>query len=606
MKDLPLPASPPSTEAWLRTATVLQPYAHSQYVALLNAGDRPEKLKRDFGFNVIVVLPTDAHNSQTPAAEHLTDGQFRAGLDAYRKAGFKIVLYTSVMANGLSQEFQSGQIAHEHPDWEQRDPKGNPIMVYGLPWLCPSTGARAAALDRAVRLVQDYHPDGILLDNNQFYFAAAGWTCHCDACTAAFRDYVKQRCGDEGSQKLFGATPEKLQIPAQEGPLFSLWMQWRNRVWANIDETFRARLREIDPHIILLANTQYLFKDGVLATDLQYEREDTVVSESVGLSSPGMSDKMVLGQAIAQGRPLLNYIGTFTNGEEYTGLRPATVIGPLIAATIAHGARPWIVDGFDLGGTDAAARQEMSRLLAWQAAHEELYQAKPWARVAAVISLTSRNVRHQPLIPPNVSALRDAGVPVAGLRDDEITLDAVRPFKVLTVETAECLSEEATEALGKWVRDGGTLIAAEDTGTYDSLGRKREAPLLSWAAVEGAGTLNVGKGRVIVPKAKEFAAACVKESEQYGFGLPAKSGVEVVPYQNGDTVVLHIVRHPAGREPITLRLPSEVRVGSGDADWLIPGEDRPTTVKIDSKGGEASITLSRVPVYSVVKIVALR
>ena len=387
--DLPLPASPPCQAAWLREANMLQPYARSQFSALTRLGDRPRRLQREFGFNAITVLPPDAHNVLTdvplPIEEHLTEGQFREGVAAYRAAGYRVVLYTSVMACGMCPEFQSGQLAREHPDWLQRDPQGNPVMVYGVPWLCPSTAARDYALDRAARIAREYQADGILLDNNMFFFTKDGWTCHCAACTRAFREYARQRFGVERTRRLFGVAPDELEIPSQEGPAFALWLHWRNRVWAGINESFRARLRRINPQVMLLANTQYGFVNGSLATDLQYEREDAVVSESCGLSSWQMSEKMVLGQALAAGRPLWNYIGTFVNPNGYTGLKPPEVVGPLIAATIAHQARPWIVDGFDEGPTDPRSRKEMSVLLAWHNTHPELFTNAPWARVGVVL-----------------------------------------------------------------------------------------------------------------------------------------------------------------------------------------------------------------------------
>jgi hypothetical protein len=320
--DLPLPASPPSTAPWLKSANILQPVLHSQFTLLTRLGDRPGKLREEFGINVITVQPPDSHNCDTglAPADHLSEAQFREGVAAFRAAGYRIILYTSIFANGQTPEWQSGQIGREHPEWSQRDPAGNPVMAYGQPWLCPSTGARDYTLDRAVRLAREYQPDGILLDNNEFYFAKAGWTCHCESCTRGFRDYVRKRFGAEGCRRFFGTDPEELEIPSQEGPLFALWVRWRDRVWAEINESFRARLRRVNPDIILLANTQYLHNDACLASDLQFEREDVVVSESVGLNSRKMSDKMTLGQAVAAGRPLWNYIGTFVDGNDYTGL----------------------------------------------------------------------------------------------------------------------------------------------------------------------------------------------------------------------------------------------------------------------------------------------
>jgi hypothetical protein len=292
----------------------------------------PAHLRQEFGFNAIIVQPPDSHNTIATAADKLTEKQFADGVAAYRAAGYRILLYTSVMALGLSPEFQSGQISREHPDWLQRDPKGNPVLAWGVPWLCPSTGAREVALDRCLEITRKYNADGIMLDNNEFFFAAAGWTCHCDACTKAFREYLHKRFGDEQSTQRFGAATDKPRIPTQECPLYFAWLHWRNRVWAEINESFRARLREQNPNTMFFANTQYAYESGMLGTDPQYAREDVVLSESCELNSRQMSAKMVLGKALAAGRPLWNYIGTFAKPDDYTGLRPPEAIGPAIAA----------------------------------------------------------------------------------------------------------------------------------------------------------------------------------------------------------------------------------------------------------------------------------
>ena len=34
------------------------------------------------------------------------------------------------------------------------------------------------------------------------FFADAGWTCHCDACTKAFREYLQKRFGNAHAAKL--------------------------------------------------------------------------------------------------------------------------------------------------------------------------------------------------------------------------------------------------------------------------------------------------------------------------------------------------------------------------------------------------------------------
>jgi hypothetical protein len=603
--DLPLRASAPNKASWLAGANILQPYARSQFSALMNVGDRPQRLKNEFGFNAMIVLPTESHNFMSEPRHHLTDAQFREGVAAYRDAGYRLILYTSVMAIGLTPEFQSGRLSRAHPDWVQRDPKGNPIMVYGVPWLCPSTPARGYALDYALRIAREYQPDGIMLDNNQFFFTEAGWTCHCAACTKGFREYARKRLGDERTTRLFGVAPERLEIPAQEGPLHALWLHWRNRAWAEVNESFRASLRKLNPRILLFANTQYGFDNGVLATDLQYEREDVVLSESCALNSWQMSEKMVLGHALAEGRPLWNYIGTFVNGGDYTGLLPREIIGPMISATLAHEARPWIVDGFDEGQTNVLARREMSDLLGWHAAHPELFADPPWAAVCVVVSPTSRNLLHRPLIPPHLGTLLKAGTPAAGLRDENISMERLSRFRVVTIETAGCLKEKAADALARWVRKGGVLIASSDVGDYDELGRKRTRSVLwqalGFSAAPGRET-KVGRGKVLAPESSRFAEEAVKLTSAHSFRLAAGSGIEVVPYLGAKSLVLQIIRHEPPAQPVMLHLPGAFTPRGSVARLFIPGSDDPQRLPLASSAEGFSFVLTNVPPYGVVRV----
>ncbi len=603
--DLPLPASPPLQEKWLREANILQPYGHSAFVALTDRKDRPARLKKEFGFNAIIVQPPDSHNTIAAAADKLSEKQFTDGIAAYRAAGYRILLYTSVMALGLSPEFQSGQISREHPDWLQRDPKGNPVLVWGVPWLCPSTGAREAALERCLRIVKEYNADGVMLDNNQFFFATAGWTCHCDSCANGFRDYIHQRFGDQQSTQLFGAPPEKLQIPTDEGPLYFNWLHWRNRVWAEVNESFRAQLRKQNPRAMLFANTQYLYENGMLASDSQFEREDVVLSESCGLTSRQASRKMFLGQALAAGRPLWNYIGTFAKADDYTGLLPPETIGPAIAVTLAHNARPWIVDGFDEGPTNADSHKLMSKLLSWHAGHPALFTGEPCSRVAAIVSTQSRNVLHSPLTPPHVDALQAAGVSPIGLRDEMLTLNRLRRLDVITIESAGCLPSDSAKALAAWVREGGTLVAAPDTGAYDELGRKRLKSTL-WEALTTLGVapareVTLGRGRVVAPNAKEFATTAVRIAQPHSFIESSASGAEVVAYRTANSLLLHIIRHDQPGEPISLRLPKSFAATS-PAKLFTPGSNDSLSLPLTVGSDGASLKLPNSPQYCVVEI----
>ena len=360
---------------------------------------------------------------------------------------------------------------------------------------------------------------------------------------------------------------------------------------------------------MLLANTQYLYENACLATDMQYVHEDVVVSESVGLDSWQMSRKMALGSALAEGRPLWNYIGTFTEADTYTGIKPAEVISPLIIATIAHQARPWIVDGFDDGHTDPLARQAMSKLLAWHNTHPQFYTNTPWARAGVVLSLSSRNALHRALIPENSGALLSAGVPTAALRDEDLTAEKLGAFHVVTVETAACLGETSAQALAEWVRGGGILVAVPDAGCYDVLGRKLPYSVL-WKALglEAAPSkeISVGRGKVVSPVVSSgqgaFSQTAVRLAQADSFLVTQGSGIEVVPYTTKHSVILHLVRHHAAAQSIALRLPNEFHPATMNARLRTPDSEEAQLLPLVATGDGLTFSLPTTPEYAVIEI----
>ena len=209
--DLPLPASAPCAARWLAEANMLQLVSHSQFTMMTRLGNRPRHLKTEFGFNAITIQPPDPHNCDTGLLTATAFRRSNSRRDGGGRARRAITCFSILpsKACGQTPEFQSGQVARTHPEWSQRDPGGNPVMVYGQPWLCPS-GTRNMA-DRAVRITRQYQPDGILLDNSEFCEGRLDMPLR--SCQKAFRDYVKQRFGVEQAKRFFGAAPDQLEIP---------------------------------------------------------------------------------------------------------------------------------------------------------------------------------------------------------------------------------------------------------------------------------------------------------------------------------------------------------------------------------------------------------
>ena len=629
--DLPLPNSGPSHTEWIRQAVILQPWGNTQYIALTSLGDRPRRLQEELGLNAIIVLPTQAHNAlcdfiEQPQA-HLTDAQFREGVDAYKKVGCRLILYSSVMHCGHAPVWQTGQLGQEHPDWLQRDAWGTPITRFGnASWLCGSSPARDYTLDYTLQLVKDYSADGIMLDNNGFGHTEKGWTCYCDYCQQGFRKYALARCGADWISSQLQTTPQDLRIPTSPGPHFALWAHWRNRVWAEINELFRPRLRMINPQILFFGNTQYDLPVNTQAASLQFRHEDILFSETHEVDPWYISQKMVLGQGLAAGLPLWDYMGTFAEapqGVVLDKLRPPELLRRTIPASLAHGARPWIVQ---LGFEDPESRpsmREMGRYLSWFVSHPDLFVGSLNTPVAALISLRARDVlarvgncvgqgvvgcypelpAQQPLTPPHILALLRAGVPVVALPEFRLSSATLRPFRIFTLESGAVMTKNEADVIAGWVRAGGLLITVPDAGGYDELGRKLDRPLLLETLglhPNTAGPQKFGKGRVLVADPVRFTDAVLAAVKSSGIPFTLPAGIEVVCYQSQSRHIIHLLPYDAGSDAASLRFPSWLGARPGPAQWFSPDWSGSRALAIERKEGSTVLQFPELPPYSVI------
>ncbi len=521
--DLPLPALPPAG-GWSLNARIVQPWGSTQTVAIRDAVKWSVRFDEDFGFNAMIVLPTHAHNAitvgppETAKTPGITDQEFRDALALYRARGMRIIIYTSIMHCGHSPEWQFGEIAKAHPEWSMVDSAGTPITLYGQPWLCPSTGALEHTIRYTEDLVRRYSADAVMLDNNEFLNSDAGApTCYCEGCRAGFARYILERFTPEQLRVATGLTPDQVAIPQVDSdPLWGLWLSWRNRVWAEATEAYRVRLRAIKPDIMVLANTQYQYNSWVLAVDGQYAHEDAILAESRGHAPEGMAAKMVLGRALAQNRPLWNYIGTFQE-HDFTRLREPDEVAGIMAASSAVGANPWIVFyGFEGPENQPSVQVIESQMRLWDD-YPELFTGEDRGDVAVIMSPSSRDHTGEPMPPRNTGSLIAQGHSLVGIWEPAGGGERLNSARVALATSCACMSDALAAELVAWTRNGGTLIIRPDTGWRDEFGRWRPQSALSSAAdvhFSRPGTHNLGAGRVVcvasdaaIPEAVSAAVA---------------------------------------------------------------------------------------------------
>ncbi len=516
----PLPALPPMG-AWTWQASIVQPWGATQTLAIKQAAQWAPRFGRDHGLNAIIFLPPDAHNAITGVFDkphdpgYVTDAEFRAALALYRREGLRLILYSSVMHMGHAPRWQFGELARTHPEWAMRDAAGDTVNLYGQPWLCPATGALPATLDYARALMRAYDADAVMLDNNEFMVTRGErWTCHCLACQTRFSEYLVARFGD---RCIPGTTvnPAAAAIPdLATDPLWGLWLAFRNRLWAEACETYRRELRQLKPNLVLLANTQYLYATGVLAVDGQYPHLDAVLSESRGQGAVLMMGKMLLGRALAEGRPLWNYLGTF-NEQDHTRLRVPDEVAGLCAASSAAGANPWVVFYGFTGDENQASLAVLRRYNDFWHDNAALLGASVLrGEVGLLVSTESRDLCHTPLVTPTMAALLGAGIPLRPVRDHQgLTPDSLQGLRVLTATQSPCMHQATAEAVGAWVKQGGALVITPPAGWRDEYGRWRRQSALSQAlgsTVTPVGQHLCGQGRVVCVPDEASALAVVQ------------------------------------------------------------------------------------------------
>ncbi len=327
-----VPAQQPYQD-WLEAACIMQPWSGERVSAMIEEREEWIPRLKEWGVTAVIFIPGPGDIRPNYPTEVM-----RAAIDDYHAAGLKVLMYWSIMHVGHYETWHT--VADEHPEWWQRDAEGGTVTVYGDEWLCPSTGALEYTIDLGIEIAQALDVDGIMLDNNEFYYTDAGATCYCDGCQEAFREHIREKLGDEALRAL-GLDPETVGCPLPDEPLYPHWVDWRYIAWRDATERFRQRVRAAMPGAVLCANTQYKY-NWVLAVQEQIEAEDLLFSESRNQLAREMSCKLAYGHCLADGKPVWNYLGTWQNDDLNRLQTPAQILDQL-CTSLAWNTSPWIV-----------------------------------------------------------------------------------------------------------------------------------------------------------------------------------------------------------------------------------------------------------------------
>lgn len=146
--DLPFPSMQTRVPVALNRGAILQLWGHSQAVALTNP-EVPLALKTAYGFDMVIIVPREAHNSMCGVETHgqqcnvsdvLSVEQFNNGIEMFKRVNMSLILYTSIMHCGHSVIWENGTLDQEHPEWLQYDELGQVMCtLFAITYSCSRT-----------------------------------------------------------------------------------------------------------------------------------------------------------------------------------------------------------------------------------------------------------------------------------------------------------------------------------------------------------------------------------------------------------------------------------------------------------------------------------
>lgn len=633
--------------SWVRESVVIQPWSDD--------GDEDRFIKypaqhisilKRYAINTVVFIPTEAHNHMSAlriaqAPDNLrrmedrvktktdriyTDEQFRNALTAYRKAGIRVLLYSCLAHVGHHPVWH--RLVKEHPDWLTRDQKRNPYFAHGDFWFCPNNEeAFQYVAGYTRRLVREYRPDGILMDNNFFPVL-----CYCPACERKFRLFCKSEFGQPR------AIPRK-----RNTVLYEMWIAWRYRVVRQWTARLKRMLKTIQPDLVLVTNSFFKANNWFSADTEQCDIVDVNLTECYCTPSAiGISARMA--ESLGRRRKHAMLFLCTWKGKEGDGsmtMAPAPQVKSVLAATIGHLASPWLVNYGALAAdeTTSSARAVKS-YLQFRRRYAEYYRnAQTYTRLALGVSCETLDHDHDPLtkgfsrrwLDANLSCFIDRHIPFDVVHTTTLSAEICRKYAMILFPRPACLSEGNLKDIVAYVKQGGLAVITENPGTCDEWGWKRKQPALQrffkedlTARSKSAYERKIGRGLLVympVDRCASYAATF----RNAGYLDPlltliARTGALVLKAENCPSAVeinptvqllgrrqrfvVHIINNEGGGSffniGITLVAPRTFQTRI--VRWLSPDGKQALSLKFKQVGTEVQWILPRFESYALVVI----
>ena len=509
---------------WIEDGLIDAGGLHEGYLFMVRRGGEPREVRqryeraqseeviRRLAQQGIEVFHTHLYKGFGMAAEKSEmDDAVRAAAIAHRY-GMKVDSY--VQWNSLMYETFFAEEPRAQ-NWVQRDELGRPILLgYGYQQSfryrpCFANQEYLDYLKKVVRFaVEEVKTDFLHFDN--FDLNAEPESCHDAVCTRGFREFLRRKYTAKQRRERLGFENMDYVNPPQWNkenppsglrvifdPLIQEWIDFRCQVMADALRQVAAYAKSLNAEVVIEINpggitgANRAWESGIdHARLLPYTQAFwSEEANQPGLTPDGRLVSRVRSYKLA--RAFRNILLTYTAGDSLA-----------LAECLAFNQTLGCVGSDPL---DALTRKYID----FYRAHRDLFRGTQDAGQVALLrsypSITYDHPRAQLSAVLAEQALIETHVPFDLVFDKD--LDNLGRHKVLILPDSECLSDVQLATIGKFVEQGGGLLALGKAGLYDQWRRPRAAPGLA-GLVDGQRS---GSGYEESPQHVEEAATATRK-----------------------------------------------------------------------------------------------
>ncbi|MFA5814301.1 MAG: alpha-L-fucosidase [Bacteroidales bacterium] len=354
-------------------------------------------------------------------------------VNACHKRGIKAIAYYHT--------FGSKKLEELHPEWMGKNSKNEPRG------LCMKTPLLEEHILPQIReIVRNYDIDGIFFDGTNIGM------CYCNDCRKGFQN-------DTG-----------FDIPlSKDSPQWLDHVKWLNKESSELRQKIMDAVHDEKPEVLVSFNWSYT------------PRQPEIVPDDVGFLTCDIfpDDQLFSGSYLGKywatlGRSFDIMNSAFLRWWGDWGCKPAAAMQQECATIIANGGKTWL--GYMMPaqfGVEPAVMEELGKTMKFVKEREEFCRNSEPVPYIAVLHSTHQLYTKEPTQRLDEKTLYSVHKMLMqggfhyNILNEKTLLENLSDYKVVILPDQRYISEELADALEKFVRNGGGVIASVLTGSQD-------------------------------------------------------------------------------------------------------------------------------------------